>query len=494
MTISIHTSIASQFAQRAMGNAQNSIKTSMERLSSGLRINNASDDAAGLAIASRMTSHIRSFVPLMRGMNDGISLLQVAGGGIRNTLDSLQRARELAVQAGNSIVSPSDREALDVEFQQMMGQVNHVSNNTEIFGIFPLKGQPIQVTNAPQDLTGNIKHITDIFSASGASHSGSSGIKPIAYIPKGASNVFIEINCISIDDDIQIFTADGKHLAGTPLSDNTWTNNGINNSSEVESKLLKSEYGFNASAIYDSSHLLDGSQKFSLGILANSSNALSSNFNGMNFTYSGDGDYYDSIPNDGTLSVDPREEINIDKTNEPLIIVVTGKGSFTATASWGFMPAKGAILPPINPTAPPIPVPTDGIRILTSATPGAAPTFVTIDRTPTDTATLGLVGSALNPFEKVMLAIKALDSAINKVGNYAAKHGAVEAGLDSAVSIAGTSSDITSAARSRIMDADFATETAQLTSHLIRSSASTAMSAQANVSSKLVLSLLDSLS
>ena len=176
MTISIHTSIASQFAQRAMGNAQNSIKTSMERLSSGLRINNASDDAAGLAIASRMTSHIRSFVPLMRGMSDGISLLQVAGGGIRNTLDSLQRARELAVQAGNSIVSPSDREALDVEFQQMMEQVNHVSNNTEIFGIFPLKGQPIQVTNAPQDLTGNIKHITDIFSANGASHSGSSGM------------------------------------------------------------------------------------------------------------------------------------------------------------------------------------------------------------------------------------------------------------------------------------------------------------------------------
>ena len=157
------------------------------------------------------------------------------------------------------------------------------------------------------------------------------------------------------------------------------------------------------------------------------------------------------------------------------------------------MPAKEAPTTPVDPNAPPHPVSDDGIRILTSATPGTAPTFVTIEKTPADTATLGLVGSALNPFDKVMLAIHALDAAINKVSNYAAKHGAVEAGLDSAVSNAGVSSDIASAARSRIMDADFATETSQLASHLIRSSASTAMSAQANVSSKLVLSLLDSL-
>lgn len=97
MAISVNTNISAQFAQRAMGSTQNSVRTSIDRLSSGLRINTAADDAAGLSISTRMTSHIRSSVPLMRGINDGVSLLQVAGGGLRSTLDCLQRARELSV-------------------------------------------------------------------------------------------------------------------------------------------------------------------------------------------------------------------------------------------------------------------------------------------------------------------------------------------------------------------------------------------------------------
>ena len=502
MAISLHTNIASQFANRYMGNAQNSVRTQIERLSSGLRTNSAADDAAGLSISSRMTSQIRAAEPLSRGINDGISLLQVAGGGIRGTLDSLQRARELSVQAGNSPLSTTDREALDFEYQQMMAQVNHISNTTEIFGVFPLKGKLNSGQNQPSGPLGSTPHITDIFPTSGYSVIGrDSGVVPIAYIPKGATDITIEIDCLGWDDDIQIFTADGKHLVGTPLSDTTWKDYFSNDLSDFDSEILKDEYGFKATATYNSSDLINGSDKFEIDIKTNPSNALIGDISGMHFTYSGDWDYHDGSFNDGIVEEfdiasgvykpeNLKERVHIDETTEPLIIIITGKGQFDATVSWGTMPPKDTPPNPVDPN-PPLPSTSrDGIRILTNATPGTAATFVTIDKTPTDTEILGLVGSALNPLDKVLLAIKALDAAINKVSSYAAKHGAIESGLDQAISNVRLSSDITSAARSRIMDADFATETAQLTAKMILSSAGAAMSAQANLTPKLVLALL----
>ena len=254
--------------------------------------------------------------------------------------------------------------------------------------------------------------------------------------------------------------------------------------------MLKVSVGFESYASYDSSHLLDGSSKFTSNLSGDPSLQLSSNFNGMKFNYTGDGDYQDGSVNNGSISVETKEFLHIDKTTEPLIIVITGEGIFDAKVSWGTMPAKGAPPIPVARRAPLTPSSGEGLNILTSATPGLAPTFVTIEKTPTDTKHLGLVGSALNPLDEVMFAMDALDAAIDQVANYAAKQGAVEARLDHAVSNAGTSSDITSAARSRIMDTDFATETAQLSAHMIRSSAATAMSAQANLTPKLVLALL----
>ena len=121
-----------------------------------------------------------------------------------------------------------------------------------------------------------------------------------------------------------------------------------------------------------------------------------------------------------------------------------------------------------------------------------APTFVTIEKTPSDTKTLGLVGSALNPLDEVIKSMNALDAAINTVSGYAATHGAIEARLENAVLNAQTSAENTSAARGRIMDADFAIESAQLSAQMIRSSAGTAMLAQGNLNAKMVLSLLSS--
>jgi flagellin len=491
MSISINTNTSALFAQRAMGSAQSTVRTSVDRLSSGLRINAARDDAAGLSISSRMTSHVRSSVPLMRGINDGVSVLQVAGGGLRGTLDSLQRMRELSIQAANDTLLPSDREALNIEFQQMMAQIDHISNTTEIFDIFPLKGlasfnSAIAKTSLASD--SKTKHIMDVFPASGTSISISSGIKPIAYIPQGATDVTITIDSYGLDDDLQIFTKNGNHLVGTPLSDTTWIDNGVSNTTDIKDKVFtRSQSSFDSSAEYDSSNLLDGQSQFSNNL--NSSSALTQNFNGMNFKYTGDGEYQDDNPNDRNNYVERIETIHIDETTEPLIIMVTGTGAFEATVSWGSMPTK--VNTPVSAPATPKPTAQPGLNIMTSATPGQAPTFVTIEITPTDTQALGLVGSALNPLDEAIAAISKLDAAISQVADYAVKHGAVEARLEHAVANASVSSDSISAARSRILDTDFAIETAQLSASMIQSSASTAMGAQANLTPKLVLQLLN---
>lgn len=396
------------------------------------------------------------------------------------------------------MLTTGDREALDVEYQQMMAQVNHVANNTEAFGIFPLRGNLVAAQtpsrNLSSVLSGTTPHITDIFPISGHTlWNKDSGIAPLAYIPQGATDITIELTSYGMDDDVQIFTADGKHLVGTPISDVVWSQNGVSNAVDVKTKVLKNSLGFETYASYDSSHLLDGSSGFSADLSGDPSLQLSSSFNGMKFNQTGDGDYTDGSNNNGQITNGNEfETIHIDKTTEPLIVIVNGTlgGNFTATVSWGTMPAKGAPPIPVARRAPLTPSSGEGLNILTSATPGLAPTFVTIEKTPTDTKHLGLVGSALNPLDEVMFAMDALDAAIDQVANYAAKQGAVEARLDHALSNAGTSSDITSAARSRIMDTDFATETAQLSAHMIRSSAATAMSAQANLAPKLVLALL----
>ena len=492
MVISIQTNLGSMYAQRAMATAQSKVQTGVDRLSSGLRINNANDDAAGLAISARMTSHIRTSAPLMRGMNDGVSVLQVAGGGLRTTLDALQRSRELAVQAAHGVLTPSDRESLDKEYQQMMAQVNYISNNTEIFDIFPLKGDSrVTFTPPPPDPieSSNTPHIGDEFSNGINKPSINSGLIPIAYIPRGATDITLEINgWDGAEDDIQIFTTDGKHLVGTPISDQTWIKNGVSNTAEMETTVFKVTDGFSVDAKYDATHLLDGSTQYTLNLTGTPSPPLSSSFNGMKFTYTGDADYFDGTPNNADIpdstNTKTKEFLHIDQTTEPLVVIVSGKGIFDAKVSWGSMPAKGT--PPPAPTSPP----STGLHILTSATPGLAPTYVTIEKTPTDTKNLGLVGSALHPLDEAIKAISALDAAIDKVSGYAALHGSVQARLESAIDNAQISSINTSAARGRIMDADYAMETANLSANMIRQSSSTAMQAQAKLSAKMVLSLL----
>jgi flagellin len=130
MPSTINTNIASLNAQRNLNMSQNALATSMQRLSSGLRVNSAKDDAAGLAIAERMNAQVRGMNVAIRNANDGISLAQTAEGALGKVSDSLQRMRELAVQARNATNSASDKDSLDKEFGELAKEIQRVLGGT----------------------------------------------------------------------------------------------------------------------------------------------------------------------------------------------------------------------------------------------------------------------------------------------------------------------------------------------------------------------------
>src|SRR5690348_12314051 len=134
MSLIIASNVPTLTASRNANASESGLKRALQRLSSGLRINSAADDAAGLAITERMTTHIRGADQSKRNVNDSVSFLQVADGVMANIVTTLQRLRELAVQAGNATNSPSDKAALQREADQLIGGLNASANQAKFNG------------------------------------------------------------------------------------------------------------------------------------------------------------------------------------------------------------------------------------------------------------------------------------------------------------------------------------------------------------------------
>jgi len=134
MPMTINTNVVSLNAQRNLSMSQSSLATSMQRLSSGLRVNSAKDDAAGLAIADRQNAQIRGINVAIRNANDGISLAQTAEGALATITDALQRMRELAVQAANGSNGTGDRQNLDTEYQALSAEITRIAAQTKFNG------------------------------------------------------------------------------------------------------------------------------------------------------------------------------------------------------------------------------------------------------------------------------------------------------------------------------------------------------------------------
>ncbi|MCM2130091.1 flagellin [Larsenimonas rhizosphaerae] len=458
------------------------LSNAIERLSSGLRINSARDDAAGQAMANRMQTNLNADRQISRGMSDGISLAQTAEGGLDRINDLLQRGRELAVQSANGTLSDPDRATLNQEFLSLRAEIDRISGSTEIFGKTPLAGEAA-LTGIK---LGDTPHVVDVFDDGSQSYS--SGVKAIAYVPAGTTNFTLNINSYNQDDDIQLFTTDGKHLIGTPVngtSDYTWTHNGITDGATATTQLLNTSDGFDPGATYDDSQFVDATGSYS-----RPGAAATNNYNGMTIGYSGDGDRTapatDPEFNNGRLNGSETSEtvetLTVDNVTENLILFMSGEGSFTASASWDTLP--GTYMKDPNAAA------SSDTDIVMSADYGSAMSTLTIKATPSDSKSLGIDNTALDPIEKAREAMAELDNAILKVDDYRSQYGAAQNRLEGAIDTVSDKRTITSAAQSRIMDADYAQESSRMTRARIISDAANAMLAQANQVPDAMLSLL----
>jgi len=456
------------------------LQESIERLSSGLRINSAKDDAAGLAIANRMRSNINADAAISRGLDDAIGLAQTAESSLATVGELLIRAKSLAIQSANGTLSESDRQSLNTEYQNILANIQQISEGTEIFGRFPLATDDPEL---PPVLIGDTPPLNVKFPIQGTDYSFSSGIVSLAYIPAGARDIAITIDSLGLDDDIQLFTRDGKHLSGTPINgsdpDYTWASRGITDSAKATSKVLTAANGFENGATYDDSLLIEGGGAWAL----NGSETLS--YNGMTITYSGDGDRYenDRAFNDGSNGSNRLERVKIDNVTEDLVVMVVGSGSFTSNLTWGDLPE-----PTITPAVPP--KKSEPWQVVTSANVGEEVQSITVSATPADVKTLALNNTDLRSVDTSKVAMEKLDKALDKVNTYRGEYGAYINRFESSKSVLSQQTIATQAAKSRIEDADYALEASKMVKAQILQQGQDAVLKIANQSVENILALL----
>jgi flagellin len=503
MAANINTNIASLNSQRNLNVSQGALATSLQRLSSGLRINSAKDDAAGLAISERFTSQIRGLNQAVRNANDGISLAQTAEGGLSTAGDLLQRIRELSVQSANGSNSTSDRSSLNQEVSQLTQELSRVANTTQFNGQNVLDGSltnsQFQVgANANQTISVAIQsaNASDIGNNVITSQSATAGLST-ATVGAAASNITDVTNVngftlqqITIAGNGTTATTTGlvagssaKQIASeingfssstgvSATATTTATISGVDNIGAVSFKLVGSN---SASAVTISATISD------VNDLATVSAAVNAQSGTTGITATSD--------KSGNL-------VLTSKTGDDIKIQNLG-----AAAADGFSGAK------VKGSA-------TGDAGTDLAVVGAGDTLVvggkvTFDSSSGYTASTSVaanttfltgnsVGSTLNAVSAIDIsdtagandAIATVDAALTAINNSRASLGAIQNRFASTISNLQSTSENLSAARSRIQDTDFASETANLTRGQILQQAGTAILAQANSLPNGVLALL----
>jgi flagellin len=249
--LTINTNIIALNAQRNLSSSQSALSSSMQRLSSGLRVNTAKDDAAGLAIAERMNAQVRGMNVAARNANDGISLAQTAEGALGKVSESLQRMRELAVQAANATNSDSDKDSLDKEFGELSKEIQRVLGGTTFNGLSVLGGdagtQVFQVgantsTNDTIDIT-TVDMTADatITTVAGTDNSGSGRSK----IDNTTSTSDIQAVIGGIDDAIDAVNAQRATLGASQSRFDAVISNlqiSIENQSAARSRIIDTDF------------------------------------------------------------------------------------------------------------------------------------------------------------------------------------------------------------------------------------------------------------
>lgn len=486
MAAFINTNIASLNSQRALSGSQGALQTSLQRLSSGLRINSAKDDSAGLAISERMTSQIRGLNQAVRNANDGISLSQTAEGALGEITNNLQRIRELAVQSANATNSTSDRASLDAEATQLISEITRVASQTSFNGINLLDGsftsKAFQVgANANQTIS--VSSIAD----SRATGLGSNTMT----LAGTAMNVYAAAatdnsagNAVALEADLTLTTANGGTTAAfgyaadssaktiaaainanaanvgiTATASNSATLSGLSLAGTVSFTLT----GNAAQSI--SASVTDPTDLTSLAAAINGASGST----GITATFTST-----SAKNSLTLTASDGANIEIQNFSS------TGAGNQTAT--FGTETLTEASTDSVVKTGT---VSLSSSKGAITATNSAATEFNTATSSFSSVASLSLTSDT-----NAQSAISVIDAALAQINSSRGDLGAYQNRFSSAISSLQATSENLSASRSRIQDADFASETASLTRGQILQQAGTAMLAQANSLPNGVLALL----
>jgi flagellin len=486
----INTNVSSLLSQNSLQLNEKKLATAMERLSTGVRINSAKDDAAGLAITTRMTSEIRGLTAAVRNANDGISVAQTAEGSLGEITNILQRLRELAVQSANASNNATDRSFLDTEAQQLIAETDRIGSQASFNGVKLLDGtftsQNFQV-GAKEGETIVFNSIADSRASGLGSHTlTSSGANMGIPLAAAVATDALSVNGVAAKvagDSFKLTTANGGTSAAIVYAANSGADviaaaiNTASDSVGINAKATNSATMSTLSASGTVSFVLN-TQSISASITSTSDlSALAAAINGKasstNITAS-----FANPADKSSLTLTAGDGRNIvisglivgaaggtASVSGTTVGAAVGTDSIVKTGTIDMVSSKGAIT-----------AANAGTDVFGSAS--ASSSFKSV------------AGVSLTTQASSSSALSVLDQALTQVNNTRAALGGLMNRFAATVSNQGTAIMNLSASRSRILDTDYAVETTNLAKAQIIQQAATAMLAQANQSSQSVLALL----
>ena len=476
MGLYINTNLSSLNAQRQLSSTSNSLGRSFERLSSGLRINGARDDAAGLSITTRFTAQIRGLNQAVRNSNDGISLAQTAEGALNETTNILQRMRELSVQAANDTNNESDRASLQAEVAQLKTELDRISETTNFNGNKILSGdflaQDLQVgANVGETLSVSIK---------------GAGTKDLARQVRTSTTVNVNASTLNAGD-LGILYDDGTgpvNVRGTNAGDDELSTtlnaasaiskaaaiNSLTETTGVRAIVGKTEVegaAITAQTLDASNYIeLNGEKISGFSIQANDA----------------DGSLTDAI---NAVSDETGVVASLDSDSQLVLTAADGRNievSVTAAAG-GTLAGLGSSvgLGKLDLQS------DDQFQLVGGTGATAIGQVAGVYGVNSDKSVNSIDVSTR---ENAVMALDTIDLALEDVSAARADLGALQNRLESTINNLSTTSENLSASRSRILDADFASETAQLSRNQIIQQAGVSILAQANQQPQIALGLL----
>lgn len=479
----INTNMSSLVAQRNLANSNSKLAQSMERLSSGLRINNAKDDAAGLAISTRMTSQINGFSQAIRNSNDGISLVQTAEGGLQSITGSLQRIRQLAVQSANATNNATDRQALNNEAKSLIEEIQRVATVTKFNGTALLDGTFTAVAFQVGANASDSVSISSTINAQ-ATQLGSAGTTFQA--TTSGSTYTSATGLVAGELTLNGFQVGNSQNGGAPgQSDSSAYSiakaiNAITKDTGVTATASQTVVSGTAATAFTAGI---GADKFKINGIAVGAVAAGTDVKGqganvaaaINLVSSQTGVTASANATTGkiTLTALDGRDINIEQVSGyTSLLADTGlaagntHGTITLTSS----SANGIVISGGNSTK----------FGLTTGTIAA-----TTQSTVNSISSLSLLTA-----EGARTALDSIDGALDSINNARASLGAFNNRLVSVISNLGTFSENLTASRSRVMDVDFSVEATNMSQTQVLVQAGTAILSQSNQLGQSVLQLL----